>query len=456
MKALVRVCVTCLGMFAAVAAHAAPQLAENLRISLQSRVDSGELASVVVGVIDAADSAIYSFGKAGSRLPDGQSVYEIGSVTKTFTGLLLGQAVKAGKARLDQPVADLLPGYVIPAYLDTPITLLDLATQTSGLPRMPDNIRPARPDDPYADYTAAELKAFLEKHQMARKPGTRYEYSNLGTGLLGYALSRQENKSFGDLVRDRIAVPLGMSSTSVTLSPAMRARLMPGHTALGEATANWEMDVLAGSGALRSNAHDMVRYVQAMMAAAPNTANGLARQAQRSTDGKKGEYIGLFWHLSTVRGTPVVWHNGMTGGYASFAGFTEDGKRGVVVLTNSAVSLDNVAMAALVPGAKEEPKQLALEPAVLEEYAGRYLLKPGVVLTVGSAPFGLTIQVSGQNKVPAFAIARDEFFARSNNATFIFKRAGSGAVESLEGRQNGKVMSARKLTPDADVAGSGQ
>lgn len=434
-------------MMAAVAAHAAPQLAENLRISLQSRVDSGELASVVVGVIEGADSAVYGFGKAGERMPDAQSVYEIGSITKTFTGVLLGQAVKSGTARLDQPVAQLLPAYQVPEFKGTPITLLDLATQTSGLPRMPDNIRPARADNPYADYTAVELKAFLAKHQMARQPGTLYEYSNLGTGLLGHALSELAKKSYGDLIRDQIAVPLGMNSTSVALSPSMRARLMPGHSALGQPVANWDMAVLAGAGALRSNAQDMVRYVQAMMSAGPDSAYALARQVQRPTDGKKGGQIGLFWHISTVRGTPVVWHNGMTGGYASFAGFTGDGMRGVVVLTSSAVSLDNVAMASLVPGAKEEPKQLVLAPELLAEYAGRYLLQPGVILTVKLAPFGLTMQVAGQNKVPAYASARDEFFARANDSRFSFKRASSGGVESVEGQQNGRVVSAKKLGP---------
>jgi D-alanyl-D-alanine-carboxypeptidase/D-alanyl-D-alanine-endopeptidase len=441
----------CISIMAAFAAQASPQLDENLRASLRSRIDSGELVSVVIGVLDGADSAVYGFGKAGAPGPDGQTVYEIGSITKTFTGLLLAQAVKSGAARLDQPVAQLLPGYAVPAYKGQPITLLDLATQTSGLPRMPDNMRPVRMDNPYADYTAEGLKTFLAGHQLARQPGSVYEYSNLGVGLLGQALSEQAKKPYGDLIRDRIAIPLGMESTAVALSPSMRARLAPGHDAEGRAVANWDMDALAGAGAVRSDAHDMIRYLQAMMSAGPDTAYALAREPQRPFN-QQGGRIALAWHTNLVRNTPVIWHNGMTGGYASFAGFTADGQRGVVVLTNSAVSVDNIALAALVPGAKPEPKQVVLAPEVLAGYAGRYQLAPGFILTVRPSPRGLLIQATGQGVLPAFASARDEFFVRAIDAPLIFKRDASGAVESLVLHQNGRDSPGKKLAAEAHAA----
>lgn len=446
-----RVLFACIGLTAAIAVQASPQLDENLRASLRSRVDSGEFASVVIGVIDGADSAVYGFGKAGAPGPDGQTVFEIGSVTKTFTGLLLAQTVKSGAARLDQPVAQLLPGYVVPDYQGQPITLLDLATQTSGLPRMPDNMRPVQVDNPYADYRAADLKAFIGGHQLRRQPGSVYEYSNLGVGLLGQALSEQASKPYGDLVRDRIAVPLGMDSTAVALSPSMRARLAPGHDAQGHAVANWDMDALAGAGALRSDAHDMIRYLRAMMSAGPESAYALARAPQRPFD-KQGGRIGLAWHTNLVRNTPVVWHNGMTGGYASYVGFTADGQRGVVVLTNSAVSVDRLALAALVPGAKPEPKEVALAPEVLAGYAGRYQLAPNFILTVKPSARGLLIQATGQSVLPAYASARDEFFVRAIDAPLVFKRDAFGAVESLVLHQNGRAMPAKKLAAEAHAA----
>lgn len=439
----------CISAIAAVAAQAAPQLDDKLRAALQSRVDSGELASVVVGISEGADTAIFGFSKSGSKPPDAQTVYEIGSVTKTFTGLLLAQAVSAKKARLEQPVAELLPGYVIPAWRGKPITLLDLATQTSGLPRLPDNMRPAHVDNPYVDYTAADLQTFLAAYQLTREPGTAYAYSNLGFGLLGQALAVQANKPYSDLIRERIAAPLGMTSTAVALSPAMRVRLAPGHDAQGHIVPNWDMDAMAGAGAVRSNAHDMLLYLQAMMRAEPGSAYVLARAPQRPAD-KNGGRIGLAWHAMVVRNTPVIWHNGMTGGYASFAGFTADGKRGVIVLTNSAVSVDNVALAALVPGATLEPQEVLLAPEVLSNYSGRYQLAPGFILTVRPDARGLVIQATGQGELPAFASAVDQFYVRAIAAPLSFQRDASGAVDSLVLVQNGRAMPARKMaaTPD--------
>ncbi|MFD2366774.1 serine hydrolase [Pseudoduganella sp. GCM10020061] len=433
-----------LAISAASCVFAAPQLDDDLRAALQARVDTGELASVVVGIIDSGESAIHTFGKPGA-VPTGQTVYEIGSVSKTFTGLLLAQAARSGAVRLEQPVAELLPGYRVPDFAGKHITLLDLATQSSGLPRLPNNMRPARMDNPYAGYRAAELQAFLAAHKLAREPGKSYEYSNLGFGLLGFALARHAGTSYDELVRTRIAAPLGMESTAVVLTPSMRARLATGHDAEGRPVANWDMDTMAGAGAIRSNAHDMVRYVQAMMTAAADSPYALARQPVRPAAGKDVR-IGLGWHVNAVRGTPVVWHNGMTGGYASFAGFTADGKRGVVVLTNSAVAVDSVALAVLAPGAAPEPKQVALPADVMAAYTGRYQLAPDFVLRVRpAANGGLMTQATGQGWIPAFATARDEFFVRGAGARLSFQRDASGAVHSVVLHQHGRKMPAPKL-----------
>lgn len=438
-----RLLLACLSL-ALSAAGAAPQLDPQLRASLQSRVDSGEIAGLVVAVIDGPESAVIGIGKTGATPPDTHTVYEIGSITKTFTGLLLAQAVKSGAVTLEQPVALLLPGFTVPSYSGKPIKLIDLATQTSGLPRLPTNMHPAQGDNPYADYGAAALKEFLASHQLAREPGKTNLYSNLGFGLLGYALSVQAKKPYADLLRDQIAGPLGMSSTATALSPAMRARLAPGHDALGAAVGNWDFDAMAGAGAIRSDAEDMVRYLQAMMAAAPDSAYMLARTPQRPVQGNDMR-IGLAWMTSMIRGVPVVWHNGMTGGYASFAGFTADGKRGVVLMTNSAVSLDSVGMALLAPGAPAEPAQVTLPPDVLAGYAGRYQLAPNFVLAIKPTSTGLLSQATGQAQVRAFASARDEFFLRVVDAQLSFKRNAAGAVESLVLHQHGRDMPAPKM-----------
>jgi serine-type D-Ala-D-Ala carboxypeptidase/endopeptidase len=153
--------------------------------------------TLVFGVVDGDKSEVVAFGKLDDgKVPDGDTVYEIGSVTKTFTATLLAQAVLSGRVTLDTPVAQLLPDFKIPSRGDKEITLGELATQHSGLPGMPSNFLPTDQANPYADYDSAKLKAFLAGYELRRDPGAAYEYSNLGFGLLGYALAQLNQTTY--------------------------------------------------------------------------------------------------------------------------------------------------------------------------------------------------------------------------------------------------------------------
>ena len=190
---------------------------------------SGELApstgaGVSIAVVQHGVSRIFSYGAAK---PD--SIYEIGSITKTFTGLVLSQMVEQGKVRLDDPVRELLPPGLVPQPAGDEITLLSLATQHSGLPRLPDNIHPRDPANPYADYQPADLYAFLAKHTVAKPAKTSFLYSNLGFGLLGQLLSNRASVSYPTLLEREITYPLGLRDTVVSLSPEQQSRLVPGH-----------------------------------------------------------------------------------------------------------------------------------------------------------------------------------------------------------------------------------
>ena len=190
-------------------ATAGPQLDDKVRAIVEQKVRDGELPSLVIAVRDGDANAVYAFGKVGAAAPDGRTVYEIGSITKTFSGLLLAQAVVAGQVRLDDPLGQIVPAYARLALAARPVTLLDLATQTSGLPRLPGNLAPADMADPYVDYDRAALKAFLANYTLTRAPGSQYEYSNLGTGLLGDVLAERECTSYAALVAERITGPRG-------------------------------------------------------------------------------------------------------------------------------------------------------------------------------------------------------------------------------------------------------
>jgi serine-type D-Ala-D-Ala carboxypeptidase/endopeptidase len=176
-------------------------LPERVEKAAQERIAAGTYQTLVFGVVDGDKSEVVAFGKLDDgRAPDGDTIYELGSVTKTFTATLLARAVLSGRVTLDTPVAQLLPDFKIPSRGGKEITLGDLGTQHSGLPRMPSNFLPRDLANPYADYDAAKLRAFLAGHRLPRDPGAVYEYSNLGFGLLGYALAQLEHTTLSEQV----------------------------------------------------------------------------------------------------------------------------------------------------------------------------------------------------------------------------------------------------------------
>lgn len=426
-------------------AGAAPALDPAVRERAEALTRGGQHAGIVIAVIEGKDSAVYGFGRGNQdRLPDADTVYEIGSVTKTITGLLLAQAVVAGKVTLAELVADLLPGYAMPGTKERAITLRDLATHYSGLPRLPGNLAPADLNDPYADYGEPQLRAFLADHVMARASGAAFEYSNLGYGLLGTALAAKAGQSYETLLQTQIAGPLGMRSTSSLMSPALRARLAPGHLADGKPAQHWQFQAIAGAGAVLSTPRDMVAYVQSFMLK-PDQAHALAVQPQRDIGG--GKQIGLSWIRDQAKGQPFIWHNGQTGGYASFAGFTPDGQRGVVVLSNTSTTVDALGVASLVPGtlpplaaAPAQRKEVAPAPEALAKYVGSYALAPNFVLTVHQGPQGLLVGATGQQEAPVFASGKDAFFYKVVDAQLVFQRNAQGAITGLVLHQNGQAI----------------
>jgi len=332
----------CLWAPAALAAQSAFPPDSVIRAILERRVASGRSAGIVVGLL-APDGTtrFFSTGDAGpgKRPLDRNSVFEIGSVTKVFTGTLLADMSIAGDVALDEPVQKYLPaGVTMPEHEGHAITLAHLATQSSGLPRLPTNFRPADMRDPYADYTADRLHEFLNGYALQRDPGAQYEYSNLGVGLLGHVLSLAAGVTWEDLVKRRILDPLGMTHTGIALTPWMRDRLVAGHDAAGDTVRLWNMGVLAGAGALRSDAVDMLAFLAANVRADTSRLGrsmSLAH-APRAGAGSPAMEIGLACHRLSLGGDTIVWHNGGTAGFRTFAGFRPSSGAAVVVLTNSA------------------------------------------------------------------------------------------------------------------------
>lgn len=417
--------------------RAEPSLAERADALAAPYVADGRILGMVVGVLDGKEEAVRGYGESK---PGADTVYEIGSISKVFTGVLLAALVRDGVVRLDQPVAELLPeGAVVPAGGERRITLLDLATHTSGLPRMPDNFAPADPRNPFADYTAERMLAFLKGAKLEREPGAAHEYSNLGAGLLGWALARKAGKGYEELLAERITGPLGMKSTAVALTPDMKARLAPGHDGAGAPASNWDIPALAGAGGIRSTVSDMMRFLRANLAEGP-LAETLAFARSARFDGG-GVRMGLLWHISP-RG--ACWHNGQTGGYHSFLALDTATGRAVVILADTATGeVDELGgnLLRMLAGEKvETPREVAVKPEILAEYAGTYALFGDFKLTVTVERGRLMVQATGQEKFPVYAKSETEFFYKVVDAQLTFERDKDGKVTRLVLHQNGADM----------------
>ena len=286
---------------------------------------------------------------------DADTEFEIGSITKTFTCAALASLVDEGTVRLDEPLAALLPDWTVPDYQGRKITLNDLATHRSGLPRMPHMpMKGATLDgllfrgliDPYRNGTPEYVRGFLAQYRLAREPGSQDEYSNLGVGLLGYALATKTRQPYESLIKQRILEPLGMRDTGVHMSAEQGARFPQGYIGpvrLGRLRVVFPMsrwtfaEGFQGCGSINSTVHDMLKYVRANIAA-PEGLLGrtLARIQEPQADVRDIDNckIGLGMFSMTIKGLDdfMYWHNGGTGGYNSFMAFSKKSKVGVVML----------------------------------------------------------------------------------------------------------------------------
>ncbi|NJD11365.1 MAG: beta-lactamase family protein [Gemmatimonadetes bacterium] len=351
-------CVALVTLLAGVPSQAAAQSVfppdSAVRIMLEQRVKEGRAAGIVVGLLEAdGTTRVFTAGTAGAgRILDRTSVFEIGSITKVFTSVLLADMVRRGEVALDDPVAKYLPaGVTVPSRNGKLITLELLATQHSGLSRLPTNLRVSSMLNPYAEYSVPQLYEFLSSYQLPRDPGAQFEYSNVGLGLLGHVLALRAGRSYEELLRERILQPLGMLHTAITLTPELRQRLVAGHNAMGDTVPPWDLPTLAGAGALRSDAHDMLAFASAALRGTGPAAEAIRFAMQpRAEAGNANTTIGLAWIRSGTQRDTIVWHNGGTGGFRTFLGLVPARGIAVVLLTNSGgVGSDDLGMHLLEP-----------------------------------------------------------------------------------------------------------
>ena len=371
--------------------------------------------------IDGGRVDIVARGLARDGVPlRDDALFEIGSITKTFTALLLADAVVRKLLSLDDPVENALPGVTLRDVAGEPIRWVDLATHRSGLPRLPTNMAPKEQADPYIDYDEARLLEFLRGYRQATARNARWEYSNLGFGLLGYALARAENTTYPSLLRERVLGPLGLARTSLVLSSSAPPGLVDGHDKEGRTVPHWHFDVLAGAGALVMPASDLARYAQAALTprSTPLGDAFMLAEAEHAGGPAPMNPIGLAWIRAPLNGRKVLTHDGATAGFSSSLWLDPERQRASAVLANAAVEVNDLALHILddsVPTRDlsiTKQASIALAPEQLAPLAGVYAMNPQFKLKITVRDGELWAQATGQGAFQLFATAPRRFFAR--------------------------------------------
>jgi D-alanyl-D-alanine-carboxypeptidase/D-alanyl-D-alanine-endopeptidase len=409
---------------------------------------------VSIAIIENGDVEYLSFGVAdqdSKKKVTPETLFEIGSISKTFTSMALASMVTEGKVKLSDPVQKFLPAEVkMPASGDKEITLLLLANHMSGLPRLPSNMPFGDPADPYADYTVELMYDFLNSYTLPRDIDEQLEYSNLAVGLLGHILSLIDNKSYEQVINDRVLKPLGMSHSFVDVPGLHLGLLSNGHDASLKQVKHWQLPTLAGAGAIKSNIQDMAQYLKVNLE--PNMDFIQLTHKQTTGFDNNGAKVSLAWFTTEHEDGSYLWHNGGTGGFRAFMGFDQVNNKGIVILENTTNGMDSLGNAYLQNTLAQLKSDIfdikMLDEEKLVRLKGEYELFPGLTMTVTHQKQQLFIQVTGQAKLPVIAKSELVFVQTAAGAKITFELNDKGETLFLTLDQGGRKTKALKLDPN--------
>ncbi len=429
---------------------AAAELPENFRETIEQGIANGRYQSIAVALVERNDSGFWRFGEIdpGGAKPTDADAYEIGSTTRSFTGLLLAKALIAGKLRLDEPLARIFSDVRIADRRLAAATLEQLATHRAGLPSVPPNLFPRDIENPYVGYDAAALRAYLAHAQLEADIG-RYHYSDLGVALLGDALARAYGKDYRELLATEVLAPLALTQSGFGAVP----RLIEGYRD-GRAVPHWQHQALSAASGLRATLSDLTKFATAQLrpdTSALRAAILLARQPRAAAG--RGE-TALGWQIVPVvsdgQTWPLLWQAGMTGGFASFVGLRTDRQRAVVLLGNAGIDLSALGLTLLAeqPAPPPPPKLLPLAAPATLAYEGLYRFDAGGDLVVRAAADGLVAQLGGALPQPLLAYDEDAFEIAGENSQLTFERRDTKVAGAVLHR-NGVHLHAERLSEGA-------
>lgn len=288
------------------------------------------ISGVALALIDGESEQTISYGLADKSTQSPvteHTIFELASVTKVFTTTALALHVLKGDMALDDPVINYIPALSNQHGAIKKVTLLELATHTSSFPRVGGDWHLGG---------ARKIFLFLEKWHPQVKIGTRYAYSNLAFGLLGYALENVERKTYEEVIRENILLPLGMESTFTQVPSSHASEYAQGYTHEGKMAKRRQPGYIPGSGALRSTSKDMLRFLKANMGlAGPEKLQEAMKLAQKPYYKVREHFeMGLGWQRFEHEGTLIIDKNGGLAGFTSYIGWIPGKRLGVVILTN--------------------------------------------------------------------------------------------------------------------------
>jgi CubicO group peptidase (beta-lactamase class C family) len=412
---------------------------------VQPLIDGGVIPGAAVGVLENGSTQVFGFGRVSmmdDSPPRGDTIYELGSISKVLTGVLLADAVERGELKSDDPLSKHMPaGKRAPRFGDEEIRLWHLASHTSSLPRLPNNIEATSLENPYSQYDETKLWAFLDGHTLSRTPGSQYAYSNLGAGLLGTVVARRAGTDYPDLLAKRLAGPLEMKDTTVELSNAQKRRLAPPYESGCKPATNWDFKSLVGCGGVRSTVNDMLKFMQATL---DYRNDGIHKAIKQSTtkrfDIPGGGAIGLGWHIAADGFT--WWHNGQTAGYHTAMFVNPVNRTGVVILSNGAdgaIDASAERMVQIMAGLSVDPPEVrqhvTLTHLQLDRLVGEYV-GTGMTMTITRDDNMLMAQLTGQAAFPVFAETPTKFFYRVVEAELHFS-VSQDVASTVTLHQNG-------------------
>lgn len=445
---LLCICFTC------TPAHKEDSAKDIIKQQVRDRIDNGySVGTAIVFIEDGKEEYFfYGYGNAARKeVINKKSVFEIGSVTKTFTALLLADLVKKGRITLDDPVDRFFPDSVrIPDYFGRKITFADLATHRSGLPREPIGFNKTDLNNPYIAENINKLYAGLKSWKLKRG-ANRYEYSNLGIEVLGQTLALISGKSFDQMLQETICGPLQMNETGTKNGSPF---FTTGHMGTIP-VAHWDLNALEPAGGIRSNAEDLARYMKAQMGLSVSNLKPAMdlTQIPRATIGTNTR-IGLVWNITKVKNDEIISHSGATGGYRAFVAFSQKTKKGIILLNNSGQQQDDLGMYFFDQTAKISTLNHPILVSVvsLRANVGSYRLPAEVngkildqELDVKLENNQLFVKVGGLPYIPIYPKSESVFFTKGPEAYIEFKKNTSGVIDKMLLPQGTQTLTAIRI-----------